>query len=75
MTAEQLITDASSLPITERLRVAQAIWDSLPDDATPPPEPSVKAEFDRRVADYRKNPSSAMSIDELRARLDADRAK
>ena len=31
MTAEQLITDASSLPITERLRVAQAIWDSLPD--------------------------------------------
>lgn len=75
MTAEQILADAASLSIAERLRVAQAIWDSLPDDAVPTPSSENKAEFDRRMLNYQRKPDSAMTIDELRSRLDADRSK
>ena len=77
MTAEQLIIDAASLPVSDRLRVAEAIWDSLPENANPNPKPSpeIKSEFDRRMENYRLNPETAMTIDELRDRLDADRKK
>jgi putative addiction module component (TIGR02574 family) len=75
MTADQLISDATSLPPSDRLRIVQAIWDSLPEDANPAPQPGIKAELDRRMATYRENPESGMTIDELRGRLEADRAK
>ena len=73
MTAEQLIIDAASLPVSERLRVAQAIWDSLPENAVPTPSSEVKSEFDRRMENYRLNPETAMTLDELRCRIDVDR--
>jgi len=75
MTAEQLISDAVSLSVSDRLRVAEAIWDSLPENVNPAPAPEIKAEFDRRMANYRQNPETAMTIDELRSRLDADRTR
>lgn len=75
MTADQVISDAVSLPPSDRLRIAQAIWDSLPEDAYPAPGPEFKAELDRRMAIYREHPESGMTIDELRGRLEADRAK
>ncbi len=75
MTAEQLISDAASLPVSDRLRVAEAIWDSLPENVNPTPGPEIKAEFDRRLANYWQNPETAMTIDELRDRLDADRTR
>jgi putative addiction module component (TIGR02574 family) len=71
MTAEQLINDAASLPIPDRLRVVAAIWDSLPDNAAPVPGPEVKLELDQRMDRYRENPSTAMTLGELRARMDS----
>ena len=73
MTAERLISDAVYLSVSDRLRVAEAIWDSRPENVNPAPAPEIKAEFDRRMANYRQNPETAMTIDELRGRLDADR--
>jgi len=75
MTAEQLIINAASLPVSDRLRVAEAIWDSLPENANPTPSPEIKSEFDDRMENYRLNPETAMTFDELRDRLDADRKK
>ncbi|MCC7336950.1 MAG: addiction module protein [Pirellulaceae bacterium] len=75
MTAERLISDAATLPVSDRLIVAQAIWDSLPVDAHPATGPEIKTEFDRRMLNDRENPETAMTINELRDRLDADRAK
>lgn len=72
MTAEQILADAASLSVSERLRVVQAIWDSLPENVLPPPNSEIKSEFDRRMENYRQNPASGMTIDELRRRLDAD---
>jgi len=73
VTAEQLIIDAAMLPVSERLRVAQAIWDSLPENAVSTPSSDVKSEFGCRMENYRLNPETAMTLDELRCRLDADR--
>ena len=75
MTAEQLIINAVSLPVSDRLRVAEAIWDSLPENANPTPSPEIKSEFDHRMENYRLNPETAMTFEELRNRLDADRKK
>jgi len=75
MTAEQLIINAASLPVSDRLRVAEAIWDSLPENANSTPSPEIKSEFDDRMENYRLNPETAMTFDELRDRLDADRKK
>lgn len=75
MTAEQILADAASLSVPERLRVVQAIWDSLPDNALPAPGSEIKSEFDRRMQNFRQNPDTAMTVDELRHRLAADRTK
>ncbi|MEZ6133802.1 MAG: addiction module protein [Pirellulaceae bacterium] len=75
MTVDQLISDAASLPPSDRIRIAQAIWDSLPGDAYPAPQSEMKTELDRRMAQYRENPESGMTIDQLRGRLEADRAR
>ncbi len=73
MTAEQILADAATLSVSERLRVVQAIWDSLPESVLPTPNSEVKSELDRRMENYRQNPDSGMTLDELRRRLDADR--
>jgi putative addiction module component (TIGR02574 family) len=73
MTAEQVLAKALFLSESERLRVVQAIWDSLPESVIPTVSPEIKAEFDCRMEKYRRNPESAMTLDELRQRLDADR--
>ena len=75
MTVDQLIADAASLPPCDRIRIAQAIWDSLPEGSCPAPQPEIKTELDRRMSRYRQNPESGMTIDQLRGRLEADRAK
>ena len=75
MTADQLISDAVSLTVSDRLRIAEAIWDSLPESTIPTPGPEVRAEFDRRMENYRQNPESVMTLNELRDRLDANTAR
>lgn len=73
MTAEQILADAASLSVSERLRLVQALWDSLPENVLPTPNTEIKSEYDRRMGNYRQNPDSGMTLDELRRRLDADR--
>lgn len=73
MTAEQILADAAALSVSERLRVVQALWDSLPENVLPTPNSEVKSEFDRRMENYRQNPDSGMTLDELRRRLEVDR--
>jgi putative addiction module component (TIGR02574 family) len=75
VTAEQILADAASLSVSDRLRVVQAIWDSLPENVLPTPNSEIKLEFDRRFENYRQNPESGMTLDELRRRLDTDRTE
>lgn len=52
MTMQQTLTEIKSWPVTERLDLVQAVWDSVAHDA---PElvvdDELRAELDRRIAE------------------------
>jgi len=62
--------DFTNLTPAQRAELAIALWDSLPDDST---EPALtdrqRAELDRRIEAYRKDPRDGAPWDEVRARI------
>lgn len=69
MTLEQVINDISALPPSDQLRVVQAIWDRLPKDVGTELSETQQAELDRRWAEYKADPSIALTEDEFRERI------
>ena len=69
MTIEQVLNDISALPPSDQLRVVQAIWDRLPEGVGTELTAAQQAELDRRWADYKADPSTALTEDEFRARI------
>ena len=64
------LAEVLQLPVSERIRIVAAIWDSIVDS----PEPvelsdEQKAELDRRLEALEKNPDEGSSWAEVRARL------
>ena len=72
MNVDQTISDLASLPINDRVRVIQAVWDTLPQDADIGVSPDQQAELDRRVAAHDADPDSSISREELMRRLRDD---
>lgn len=65
-----LLEDALSLPLPERIKLADEIYRSVDretDDTSIPAE--ILAEMERRDADYEANPSSGCTIEELEGEL------
>jgi putative addiction module component (TIGR02574 family) len=58
------------LPVSERLRLVETIWDSI---AAHPEAVAMsdeeRAELDRRWADYLKDPAAGLPWSEVRARI------
>jgi putative addiction module component (TIGR02574 family) len=75
MTLEQVLHEISSLTPSEQLKIAQMIWDRLPDDLGTEPSPARQAELDRRWIEYKKNPSSALTLEEFKERMRVARGK
>ena len=75
MTVEQAIKDISALPLNDQLRVVQAIWDRLPEGVGTELTESQRAELDRRWAEYKADPSTALSEEEFRARIHVARGR
>ncbi len=69
MTVEQAISDITSLPLDDQLRVVQAIWDRMPQDAGTSLTDQQRAELDRRLAGYRASPDSALTESQLRKQI------
>jgi putative addiction module component (TIGR02574 family) len=69
MTVEQAISDISSLPLDDQLKVVQAIWDRLPESSAPALSDAARGELARRVASYTANPTTLMTEAQLRARM------
>jgi putative addiction module component (TIGR02574 family) len=46
-----VLSAASQLPVQERLRLIDDLWDTVPDDAPCPLSEEWKREIERRVAD------------------------
>ncbi len=51
-TYEALLTDASCLPVVDRIQLIEALWDTLPADCLPPLTDEWLAEIQRRSAEY-----------------------
>lgn len=69
MDIQQTLSDLTSLPINDRLRIVQLLWDSIPPEAEVTVSPDQKRELDRRIAAHDADPSSAISRQELQRRL------
>jgi putative addiction module component (TIGR02574 family) len=67
------IQEILKLSIAERLRLVEDIWDSIAasPDALPVTD-SQRRELDRRLAEYRSNPTAGRSWQEVRDSLSDD---
>jgi putative addiction module component (TIGR02574 family) len=75
MTLEQVLNEISSLTPSEQLKIAQIIWDKLPNDLGTDLSVAQQAELDRRWADYKKDPSTALTEEEFKERMQIARGK
>ena len=70
MNIDDTISNLTSIPVNDRLRVIGAIWDSIPNQSVPSPSPAQQAELERRIAAHDRDPSTAIPLEELNRRLD-----
>jgi putative addiction module component (TIGR02574 family) len=67
---QELVAEILALPIEDRVRLVEAIWDSI--SALPDALPLTewhKEELDRRLEDLEKNPDAGSTLEEVFARL------
>jgi putative addiction module component (TIGR02574 family) len=67
---QELIAEILALPVTERMRLVEAIWDSIA--AVPEALPLTqwqKDELDLRLAEFEADPDSGATLDEVFARI------
>lgn len=69
MTVEQAISDISTLPPIDQMRIVQAIWDKLPEAFGTELSSAQREELDRRWDEYKADPRSALSEDEFREQV------
>lgn len=63
-----LLEQAKVLPVRERIKLVQGIWDTI-DEGAVEPTPEQTAELDRRLKDYERNPNAVTPWAEVDARL------
>ena len=69
-----VLDDALRLPVTERIELVQAIWDSIvAESASVAVTNEQRAELDRRLADAALNPSDERPWSEVRSSLERSR--
>lgn len=67
---QELVAEILALPVEERVRLVEAIWDSI--SAVPEALPLTdwqKEELDRRLAELEADPDAGSSLEEVFARI------
>lgn len=67
---DNLVAEILELPVAERVRIVEAIWDSI--SAVPEALPLTqwqREELDRELAEYEADPESGSSLEEVFARI------
>lgn len=67
---QELVAEILALPVADRVRLVEAIWDSI--SAVPDALPLTewqKEELDRRLADLEANPDAGSTLEEVFARI------
>ncbi len=64
------VAEILELPVTERIRLVELIWDSIAavPEAVPVSE-ELKVELDRRLAEFEANPEAGLPWEEVRERV------
>lgn len=64
------VTEILELPVAERIRLVELIWDSIAavPEAVPVPD-RLKAELDRRLSEFEANPEGGSPWEEVRERI------
>lgn len=66
-----LLERVKSLPLPERIELAEAVWESIEAEGHQPPLPPAQAlELDRRLEEYRRRPGTSIPWDRVQAELD-----
>jgi putative addiction module component (TIGR02574 family) len=66
----ELVAEILELPVTERMRLVEAIWDSI--SAAPESLPLTewqREQLDRRLAEYEADPASGNTLEEVFASI------
>lgn len=66
----QLVTEILALPVEDRVRLVEAIWDSI--SAVPEALPLTdwqKGELDRRLAELEADPDAGFGLEKVFARI------
>lgn len=64
------IIDILKLPVQERIRLVELIWDSvaaIPEDVEISPE--LRTELEARLAEFEENPEAGSSWEQVKSRL------
>ncbi len=67
---QELVAEILALPVPERVRLVEAIWDSI--SAVPEALPLTewqKEELDRRLAEFEASPEAGSTLEEVFARI------
>lgn len=74
MNRKALMDDILALPPEERIRIVEAIWDSIAaEPETLPVTQAQKQEIEDRLSEFRRDPSIAIPWEIARARLRENR--
>jgi putative addiction module component (TIGR02574 family) len=64
------LNQIAALSIKDRIRLVQAIWDSIAaEQAYPDLTKQQKRDLDRRIDDYEANPDNVLTWEEIRASI------
>ena len=69
MSIEAALATLAALPIPDRIRAVQALWDSIPEDAPEVLTEEQRQLFGRRTAELDADPSIALTWDQIKARV------
>jgi putative addiction module component (TIGR02574 family) len=64
------LNEIATLSVEDRIRIVQAIWDSIAaEQVYPDLTDAQKQELDRRTADYDSNPDNVLTWEEIKASI------
>jgi len=68
------VPEVARLSVPERILFLEDLWESIASEPSGIPVPqSHRAELDRRLAQYDKNPGGLLTLEDLRQRIEAAR--
>ena len=68
-TAKTVLESALTLPESERLAIAEALWESLPEEVVDLDDDALEQELLRRSAEIDKDPSSVIPWSEVKRQI------